>query len=366
MKKIFGFLAVILMATSIGCSGSDDRPAGSNDDEPYVPIPVYPTVDLAAVPYATLSEYTFFKDTLKDLKPSDGVLPYDLNSGLFTDHASKKRFVWMPEGVKANYVADDKTLDFPVGTCLIKNFYYEQAGTDNTPKIIETRLMIMKQDGWVFASYIWNDDQTEATLNDVPVQKAVSFTHEGQHYDINYQIPSPSQCIACHRKDGAPTAIGPKPQNLFKNYAYADGSMNQLAKWSQHGFLQNAPGTVTATVDWKDVSNPIDLRVRSYVDINCAHCHSTGGPCDYTPMNLAFSATSDPVNLGVCVVPQDAGSANLPYIVAGRNFTNSLMPFRMSSLSQSEMMPNTGRTIVDEKAVMMIKDWINGMSESCP
>ena len=363
MNKLLGFFAVVLMMTVAGCSNSDDRPAGSNDDEPYVPI--YPTVNLDAIPYAALSDYTFFKNTLKDLTPADGVLPYDLNSGLFTDYASKKRFIWMPEGVKANYVSDTDMLDFPVGTCLIKNFYYEQAAPGNTQKIIETRLMIMKQDGWVFASYIWNDEQTEAVLNDVPVQKSVQFTHNGQQYDINYQIPSPSQCIACHRKDGAPTAIGPKPQNLFKDYAYADGSMNQLAKWTQHGFLQNAPSSVAASVDWKDQTKSLDLRARSYLDINCAHCHSPGGPCDYTPMDLAFNATADAVNYGFCVAPQD-GASGLPYIVSGRDFANSLMPFRMSTNVQSQMMPNIGRTIVDDEAVLLIKQWIDGMAEGCP
>jgi len=49
--------------------------------------------DLANYPLPTLSEYNFFQGDLKDLNPTFGVLPYTLNSKLFTDYAKKKRFV---------------------------------------------------------------------------------------------------------------------------------------------------------------------------------------------------------------------------------------------------------------------------------
>ena len=39
-----------------------------------------------------------FLRELSALIPNDRVLPYDLNSPLFSDYAHKARFVWMPEG----------------------------------------------------------------------------------------------------------------------------------------------------------------------------------------------------------------------------------------------------------------------------
>src|SRR6478609_4393001 len=83
------------------------------------------TVDIDAKPFEKLSEYHFFKGDLKELIPNDRVLPYDLITTLFSDYAQKARFVWMPEGTSAKY-SKNEVLDFPVGTVLIKNFYYNK------------------------------------------------------------------------------------------------------------------------------------------------------------------------------------------------------------------------------------------------
>ena len=121
--------------------------------------------NLESMPYQTLSEYQFFTGNLKDLEPEFGVTPYTLNSTLFTDYAKKKRFMWMPNNTKATYISDDVVLNFPVGSILIKNFYYDNVLPNNVTQIIETRLMIKKEDGWIFAEYVWNTEQTEASLD---------------------------------------------------------------------------------------------------------------------------------------------------------------------------------------------------------
>ena len=90
-----------------------------------------------------LSEYGFFEGKLSDLSPRADVLPYDLNTPLFTDYAHKSRFVWMPKGSSATYTTDH-VLEFPKGTVLIKNFYYyhDERKPEQGKRIIETRLMI--------------------------------------------------------------------------------------------------------------------------------------------------------------------------------------------------------------------------------
>ncbi|HMC97723.1 MAG TPA: hypothetical protein VKG92_08725, partial [Flavobacteriales bacterium] len=124
MKKVL-FVLSLLVVAFIACKKETD-----DEDPPVVtPPPVDPlspvVFDPAAVPYATLSEYNFFTGDLKDQMPVYGVVPFAPISALFTDYAHKKRFVWMPEGVKAHYVDDKTVLDFPDGTVLIKNFYYD-------------------------------------------------------------------------------------------------------------------------------------------------------------------------------------------------------------------------------------------------
>src|SRR5277367_4786331 len=75
-----------------------------------------------AEPYPKkLSEWHLLRSTREGLKPNAGVVPYDLNTPLFSDYASKHRFVWMPAGAAAEY-RDDGPFDFPVGTIFSKTF----------------------------------------------------------------------------------------------------------------------------------------------------------------------------------------------------------------------------------------------------
>lgn len=159
-KTLFTYL--FLSVWLINCSG-DDAPIIIDDDDD--PIEVSPVVyEINADPHPKLSDYNFFKSPMSDQDPVYGVLPFQPASQLFTDYAKKERFVWMPENSSASIGQDNEPIHFPVGTILIKSFYYENVIPGNTKKIIETRLMIMKSEGWIFANYVWNDEQTEAFL----------------------------------------------------------------------------------------------------------------------------------------------------------------------------------------------------------
>ena len=176
--------------------------ACSNDsDDEYIPIsPV--TVDLTQVPYPNLSEYHFFEGEIKNQIPSLNVTPYEPISSLFSDYAHKKRFVWIPKGQKAVYVDDDKILELPKGAVIIKTFYYENVLPSNETKIIETRLMIRKEGEWIFANYVWNEEQTEAYLDMEGSTKNISWTNENNVVkNVDYRIPNQVQCIVCHKSN---------------------------------------------------------------------------------------------------------------------------------------------------------------------
>jgi uncharacterized repeat protein (TIGR03806 family) len=363
MKKLYVIKTLLFLSlfTALFSCGSDN----ADDYKEVSPV----VVDLTAVPYARLSDYKFFEGEMKNLIPAYKVLPYDLNSSLFTDYAHKKRFVWMPEGVKATYSADTQVLNFPTGAVLIKNFYYDNVQPDNTTRIIETRLMIKKADGWIFANYVWNDAQTEANLDMNGSYTPISWNQDGTIKSSNYRIPSEVECHTCHKTNGSVASlIGPKPQNLNKNYTYADGPKNQLSKWIEEGYLseEGMPSSIVSTVDWTDVSQPLELRVRSYLDINCAHCHKDGSHCDYRSMRFAFSETTIPDNLGICIPPDEIINSSLTYIVTKKNSLRSVLSYRIKSVNPSQRMPLLGRTVVHEEAVAMIEEWINSMDSPCP
>lgn len=360
MKKHFLFPAFSLLAVlaiAFSCSSSDD---GGE----YVELsPV--AMDLTQIPYPKLSDYKFFEGNLADLQPALRVLPYDLNSELFTDYALKKRFVWMPGNVKAAYNEDGEVLNFPLGAALIKNFYYESADIPNGMRHIETRIMIRKEDGWIFATYVWNPEQTEAYLDNAGSTVRVAWEHNGETRMTNYKIPSEFDCRQCHALNDVPGPIGPKPQNLNRNYAYADGSLNQLEKWKKTGYLKSYAAEINTTVDWTDTSKPLEARVRSYLDVNCAHCHRPENWA-HPGLNFQFRETTDPANMGVCVEPVDFVSGSQTHIVYKGNVELSLMLYRMSSNVQSEMMPVVGRTVVHEEGVALIEEWITSLAGECP
>ena len=108
----------------------------------------------------------------------------------------------------------------------------------------------------------------------------------------------------------------------------------------------------------------VELRARSYVDANCAHCHRTGAQCDYTPLRFNFSNT-DLNLLGVCMEPQAPISSTYTHIIAKGNWNRSDIGYRMTATSGGEMMPLIGRTLVHEEAVSMMQQWVLSMDGPC-
>jgi hypothetical protein len=162
-----------------------------------------------------LSEYGFFEAPINKLIPVDGVYTYELNTPLFTDYALKKRFIYVPDGAIINY-KEKEVLDFPVGTILIKNFYYStEQLAQGTGKIIETRLLIHESSGWKALPYIWNDEQSDAFLEITGGELGVELTSGA----FQYKVPNMAQCKSCHEYQGAIAPIGPTARQLNKDIA---------------------------------------------------------------------------------------------------------------------------------------------------
>ena len=317
-------------------------------------------------PYETLSEYNFFQGQLADLNPSERVLPYDLNSPLFSDYAYKARFVWMPEGTSANYTTDH-VLDFPEGAVLIKNFYYnhDETNLEKGRKIMETRILVNRKEEWDAYGYIWNEEQTEAYFEVVGDIKDVSWVNEkGEQQRVDYIIPNKNQCKGCHAYKNKQKPIGPKVKNLNKDFDYVDGSMNQLQKWTEVGYLDGWASEVPApsVAVWDDESNGIHDRALAYLDINCGHCHNPDGAANTSGLTLMSESKLD-MTLGVykATVSAGAGTGGHTYSIVPGNPEESIMIYRMSSDNPGAMMPELGRRLVHHEGVDLISKWIKEM-----
>jgi len=336
--------------------------------EDYTEIETYPVVlDLAKVPYPKLSDYNFFKGNIKEQKPSYGVIPYKPNSELFSDYALKNRFVWMPNGVKATFNGDGNVLELPVGSALIKNFYYKNVQPNNTTKIIETRIMIRKSTGWIFANYIWNDEQSDALLTTQSTARDLSWKDANNVvHTLNYRTPEVDfECLRCHStfNNQIINPLGIKPQNINYNFNYADGSKNQLNKLIEFGYLENnLPDQINSTVDFNDTSKSLDLRVRSYFDANCAHCHVNGGEASMHNLRFAFNETINPVKMGVTAHAAHYLEGYNNVTVTPGNVNLSILHYRINTENDLlYIMPPLIRTKRHTEAVQLIETWINSL-----
>jgi len=329
------------------------------------PTPVSDRAIMAERPPALLADYHLFRDA-GAREPNARVTPYDLNTALYSDGALKFRYLYIPAGSQARYSSRD-VFEFPVGTVLVKTFAFAadmRAPSENV-RFIETRLLIRHEDGWVAYPYVWNEEQTEARYSPIGADVPMTFTNEdGQAIALDWAVPNRNQCKACHDRAGEFVPIGPTARNLLRDVNY-DGSVeNQIAHWSQNGLLGELPAGAVRPVPsaYDPVSGSVNDRARAYLDVNCAHCHNPEGPGHTSGLDLRWSQ-SDPALWGVGKRPVAAGRASggFDFAIEPGHPERSILVHRMASTDPGVMMPELGRTLVDERGVALMREWISGM-----
>ncbi len=319
-----------------------------------------------------LSSYRFFLGNGATQEPNTGLVPFNVNTQLFSDYTVKHRFVYVPAGQTARY-ADSDAFNFPVGSVIVKTFTYprDQRDLSKGVDLLETRLLVRKASGWVGLPYVWNADRTDAVLKIVGTTLSVTGVQaDGTVGTFPYTVPNSNQCKECHREHdgGGVNLLGVKARHLNKNYAYADGVANQLEHWTQLGILTGAPADASiaprAAVFDDPSTGSLELRARSYLDINCAHCHNQGGAARSTGVYFAFSETT-PTHLGICKSPTAAGrgTGDFHEVIAPGHADESILTFRMKSTEPEIAMPELGRRRVHQEALNVISEWINSLTD---
>ncbi len=316
-----------------------------------------------------LSDWGIYTGRLADLVPAKGIIPYDLNTPLYTDYAEKTRFVRIPQGNVVPYSASG-VLDFPKGTLLIKNFYYsaDYRKPGIHKDIIETRLLIREAEGWKAMTYVWNDEQTEAFLEIAGDDKMVHFVDtKGVSQQVRYVIPNQNQCKGCHNQNDRLMPIGPSIARLNGEMTYSEGKENQVDYWKTHGLLVNVPDkkNIPRSAVWNDpATGDLNARARAYLDINCGHCHRREGPAQTSGLFLQESV-NNPVELGVNKTPVAAGKGSggrMMDILPG-DAGGSILWYRMQTTDPGERMPELGRNLVHKEGLALITEWINSMKK---
>lgn len=295
----------------------------------------------------TLSEHPCFSDATRQ-QLSSGVIPYSINSPLWSDGAEKERFVALPDGQTLG-VDTRGDLDFPVGSVLIKNFRHEN-------RLIETRFLMHHSNGWAGYSYEWNDAGTDATLSTSAHTRMIDsgYTHI---------FPSSTQCFQCHT-DAANIALGPETAQLNRQQTYPTTGVtsHQLDTWQHIGMF-----SAGLTSDQRnrsipapdDTASPIDQRARSYLHSNCSGCHQPGA----FPTHMDLRYDTPLAQTGICNVNPVAGDLGIvgAKIVAPGSAATSLLYQRMARRDDSRM-PPLASNVVDQAALAVVEEWINGLT----
>jgi uncharacterized repeat protein (TIGR03806 family) len=303
----------------------------------------------ATAPPATLSAFGFFEGAAD--QPSSQLIGYSLRTPLFSDYAEKQRFIYLPDGEWPTAGTDGRLI-FPVGTALVKSFGYP--GDAGSLKILETRVLLHRQDGWVALPYVWRADGSDADLRVGGTRIPVQFAHGATHMEINYGVPNKNQCKQCHSSDGVIMPIGPVWQNM------------EFGKTAdREKFLRAMPtlAKLKPEAKWNEpMSGSLNERAHSYLRVNCGHCHAPKGSASNSGLFLDGSA-KDPAAYGIAKRPVAAGraSGDLDFIIEQGKPERSILINRMKSTDPGIAMPELGRTSVHSEGALLLEEWIASM-----
>ena len=297
-----------------------------------------------AGPAAVLSQTGCF-DTQDATRPAPGLIPYDLQAALWSDGATKRRWMALPDGATIDLAGDGDFL-FPAGTVLVKEF-----SIGDEP--VETRLL-MRDDSGAWSGYSYEWEGNDAFLLPAGKEKVLD---NGQ----TWHFPSRGECLRCHTSE-ANVSLGPEIAQLNGDLLYMQTNRlaNQLATLDHIGVfsagIPAAPQQLPALAGLDDTHQALARRARSYLHSNCSGCHRGEGATQ-SNMDLRFTASRQQMN--VCNVDPsfgDLGIAGAKLIAPGRSDL-SILPTRPSRTNPLERMPPLGVAIVHDLGVSTLRAW---------
>ncbi|HVR63811.1 MAG TPA: hypothetical protein VMU50_18045 [Polyangia bacterium] len=369
-------------------------------------------------PYPKLSQ-TGCVDPTNPLQLAASVIPYEVNSPLWSDGALKTRGMRIPAGKKIhvkdcvknptqcqvgnpnnfpNFLPpyDDGKWVFPVGTVMVQNFMFTDYSTLSGVKLVETRLLVHFDEAtWVGYGYQWNDAQTEATIvpdaasnpTFVPAgaDVAVQATFTTRYGLITWNYPDRAACMKCHVStvNNVPfppvvtggSVLGPETSQMNRVVLAANGvdQINQIDKLNALNLFDVPPPmpyktALVAPYAGQAGTPPADAtleqRARSYLHANCSFCHRPDALIFYA-MDLRYDVPLK--STGTCNVLPDKGDQG---VLGASRLTpgdpaRSVLWLRVNTQTAvNGRMPQLGSYVIDTDAVLLLSDWIRSIRPS--
>ncbi len=324
----------------------------------------------------TLAATNFFAD-LADLSPNPGAHFYQPNLRFWSDHAEKKRWFLISTTTDTVGYSKDAPWTYPAGMIWVKHFDYPtqwetftrsidgQPRTDRRPvagsprRRLETRFLVKNGTGSYGLTYRWNSSQSDALLVDDDGESVpLAITLDGTSSNLTWNIPSRAACITCHTPEaGHALSFNTRQLNLAGSIAGVSG--NLLGVLGQTGYLAGldaAPATLPRHFRPDESAQSLEARVRSYLDVNCAYCHQSGGTGggnwdgrSHLPLLATGLLNGTPVE-----APLDPAHR---LVVAG-NVPHSILYNRLAGANGYTRMPPLGTAVADLEAEELVTAWI--------
>ena len=307
------------------------------------------------------------------MNPLAALVPYSVNSPLWSDGAIKTRYFVVPND-GTPYTPEEQIAfstnsewTFPAGTVFVKTF--ELATNEASPNLkrrLETRLLVRDTNGAVYGvTYKWRADNSDADLLAGSLNENIVISTSSGFRTQTWYYPSPSDCLMCH----TPTAnyvLGLDTRQLNGSFTYPSTGLsdNQLRTLNRVGlfnpaFDESAMAAYPRLSSLTNAGASLEERAKSYLDANCAMCHRPGGSGPTFDGRYGTPLASQNL-INAIPAKGDLGFDNAR-IVTPKDVWRSVLYDRMNSVDPAIKMPALARNLVDTNAVQVMGDWINSL-----
>ncbi len=322
---------------------------------------------------ARLSETGLFADLVKS-QPAVGVIPFEINTPMWNDGARAERWLAVPGNEMIEVLKDSTRREnwmwreqmlFPKDSVLARTIKLKD--DKNLDVNLETQLLHFDGIDWKAYSYVWTTDQQDAELVpaaglELDLNKYGAFTNSNVQ---SWRIQSRSECIRCHNQwVGGPLAFTPSQLNRSITTT-GESDVNQLLALRDGGWLTGEiPADPEHATDsnWTALTNPNDpstdskVRARSWLAVNCGHCHQNGAGGTAT-IDLRPAIDLDQMKLAGIKPTQGTFDLDEALLVSKGRFTSSVLLYRISTAGRGHM-PHIGSTTPDPAGISAVSDWI--------
>jgi putative heme-binding domain-containing protein len=341
-----------------------------------------------------LSETGLFAST-KDNALAPGVIPFSINAQMWSDNARAQRFIGLPDNsqvVRPND-AQNQAWRFPKNAVLAKTLSLGgNDGPAQNSRRVETQILLFDGGAWHAYTYQWNDDQSDAMLVDATGAQHVYEIADpgvpGGHRRETWYFSSRADCLRCHNPAaGPPLAFnsmqldrdcyysapstsstgGDRETGLTAQKTAATGRMvNQIRALQHMGVLRQSPqdGPAMKLTNPEDANADLNERARSWLHVNCAHCHryATGGAVASVFNYDEKLSESHTINF-----PPSQGTFGIAgaHVITPGDPLRSVLYYRISTLGPAHM-PKIGSRNVSQRGIDLIYNWIKQMPTPPP